>query len=103
EANRHEILRTGSGKKVLELKPNINWHKGYALDWLTKKLGWDKEKYLRIYLGDDITDEDGFEALIEDGIGILVGTHGEKTSATFALRNTNEVTQFLQHLKNSIK
>ncbi|MFO7721433.1 MAG: trehalose-phosphatase, partial [Gillisia sp.] len=63
EANRHEILRTGSGKKVLELKPNINWHKGYALDWLTKKLGWDKEKYLRIYLGDDITDEDGFEAL----------------------------------------
>lgn len=103
EAGRHGILKTGSGKKVLELKPNINWNKGYALNWLTEKLGWNREKYLRIYLGDDITDEDGFEALSEDGIGILVGTHGEKTSASFALRNTNEVTKFLQHLKDRIK
>ncbi|HSI69603.1 MAG TPA: trehalose-phosphatase [Gillisia sp.] len=103
EAARHEILRTGSGKKVLELKPNIDWNKGYALDWLTEKLGWDREKYLRVYIGDDITDEDGFDALIEDGIGIMVGTHGEKTSASFALRDTHEVTKFLQHLKDRIK
>lgn len=103
EAARHEILRTGSGKKVLELKPNIDWNKGYALDWLTEKLGWDRNKYLRVYIGDDITDEDGFEALVEDGIGIMVGTHGEKTSASFALRDTNEVTKFLQHLKDRMK
>lgn len=102
EAARHEILRTGSGKKVLELKPNIDWNKGYALDWLTEKLGWDREKYIRVYIGDDITDEDGFEALAEDGIGILVGIHGEKTSATFALRDTHEVTKFLQHLIDRI-
>ncbi len=103
EADRQDILKTGSGKKILELKPNINWNKGYALDWLTEKLAWNKEKYLRIYIGDDITDEDGFEALIEEGIGILVGTHGEKTFATFALRNTNEVTKFLQHIKDRLK
>ncbi|MFN4763097.1 trehalose-phosphatase [Gillisia sp. Q332] len=103
EADRQDILKTGSGKKILELKPNINWNKGYALDWLTEKLAWDKEKYLRIYIGDDITDEDGFEALIEEGVGILVGTHGEKTSATLALRNTNEVTKFLQHIKDRLK
>lgn len=103
EADRHDILKTGSGKKILELKPDIDWNKGYALDWLTEKLGWDREKYLRIYIGDDITDEDGFEALIDDGIGILVGSHGEKTAATFALRNTNEVTKFLQHLRDQIK
>ncbi len=103
EADRYDILKTGSGKKVLELKPNINWNKGYALDWLTEKLGWDKEKYLRIYLGDDITDEDGFEVLIKDGIGIMVGTHGEKTSASFALHNTNEVTHFPQHIKDRLK
>ena len=103
EADRQDILKTGRGKKILELKPNIDWNKGYALDWLTEKLGWDKEKYLRIYIGDDITDEDGFEALSDDGIGILVGTHGEKTSASFALKNTNEVTKFLQYLKEKIK
>ncbi|MGM1054960.1 MAG: trehalose-phosphatase [Bacteroidota bacterium] len=103
EADRNDILKTGSGKKILELKPDIDWNKGYALDWLTEKLGWDKEKYLRIYIGDDITDEDGFEALSDDGIGILVGTHGEKTSASFALKNTNEVTKFLQYLKEKIK
>ena len=103
EANRHEILKTGSGKKVLELKPDIDWNKGYALNWLTEKLGWDRENYLRIYLGDDITDEDGFKALREDGIGILVGTHGEETSASFALRNTDEVSRFLEKLKDGIK
>ena len=103
EADRHDILKTGSGKKILELKPDIDWNKGYALDWLTKKLGWDREKYLRIYIGDDITDEDGFEALIDDGIGILVGSHGEKTAATYALRNTDEVTSFLQNIKDRLK
>lgn len=103
EADRQDILKTGSGKKIRELKPNIDWNKGYALDWLTEKLGWNREKYLRIYLGDDITDEDGFEALIEDGIGILVGTHGKKTSASYTLRNTEEVTRFLQHLKDRLK
>lgn len=102
EADRQEKLKTGSGKKILELKPDIKWNKGYALDWLTKKLGWDSEKYLRIYLGDDITDEDGFEALREDGIGILVGSHGEKTAATYALRDTDEATRFLQQLKDRI-
>lgn len=103
EAAHYDILKTGSGKKVLELKPNVNWNKGYALDWLSNKLGWKKEKYLRIYLGDDITDEDGFKALRKDGIGILVGTHGEKTSASFTLRNTTEVTRFLQYLNDWLK
>ena len=103
EADRQEILKIGSGKKIRELKPNIDWNKGYALDWLTEKLGWDKKKYLRIYLGDDITDEDGFEVIKKDGIGILVGTHGEKTSASLALRNTKEVTSFLQHLEEKIR
>lgn len=103
EADRQEILKTGSGKKIMELKPNIDWNKGYALNWLTKKMNWNTEKYLRIYIGDDITDEDGFEALKEDGIGILVGSHGEKTSASFTLKDTDEVTKFLKELKNRIK
>lgn len=103
EADRQEILKTGSGKKIMELKPDIDWNKGYALTWLTEKMDWNTENYFRIYLGDDITDEDGFQAIKEDGIGILVGTHGEKTSASFALKDTDEVTDFLKQLKNRIK
>ncbi|MGY5850277.1 trehalose-phosphatase [Salegentibacter sp. F14] len=102
EADRQDILKTGSGKKILELKPNIDWNKGYALDWLTQKMDWNSKAYFRIYIGDDITDEDGFEALQEDGIGILVGTHGEKTAASLALGSTAEVTRFLQQLKDRL-
>ncbi len=102
EADRQEILKTGSGKKIMELKPDLDWNKGYAINWLTEKMNWKPEDYLRIYLGDDITDEDGFEAIKEDGIGILVGSHGEKTSASFALRDTDEVSEFLNHIKQRI-
>ncbi len=103
EVNKQEKLKKGSGKKIMELKPDIDWNKGYAIDWLTKKLAWDDEKFLRVFIGDDITDEDAFETLSENGIGIMVGTHGEKTSASFALRDTNEVTQFLEQLKSQLK
>jgi trehalose 6-phosphate phosphatase len=102
EADRQEILKTGSGKKIMELKPDIDWNKGYALTWLTEKMGWNAKNYLRIYIGDDITDEDGFEAIKESGIGILVGSHGEKTSASFALKDTEEVTEFVKKLKERI-
>ncbi len=102
-ADRQKILKTGGGKKIMELKPNIDWNKGYALTWLKEKMNWNSEKYFLIFIGDDLTDEDGFKSIKDDGIGILVGSHGEKTSATYALNDTNEVTDFLHRLNQRIK
>ncbi len=103
ELEDQDILKEGIGKKILELKPNLDWHKGRALNWLSEKLGLNKEKYVPIYIGDDITDEDAFAEIEQKGIGILVGTHGEDTAASYHLKDTDEVTNFLMQLKSNLK
>lgn len=96
ELNRHENLKKGTGKKILELKPDIDWHKGRAVNWLFEALNFTKENAIPVFIGDDITDEDAFVSIDAEGIGILVGTHGEETAATFALKDTDEVRLFLE-------
>jgi len=94
-----EGLKTSPGKKILELKPDLEWDKGKALLWLLDRLGLQEDRVLPLYLGDDLTDEDAFRVLAERGIGILVGDHGHPTRARFRLRDVGEVKQFLQELE----
>jgi trehalose-phosphatase len=98
--NAHEGLKKGFGKKVLELKPNIDWHKGKAVLWLMNELGLDLENTVPIYIGDDITDEDAFASLQGIGISVLVGEHDDKTAAEYSLEDVDEVKQFLSDLSN---
>lgn len=92
-------LKKGEGKKVIEIRPNIYWDKGKAVEMLKLKLSEEKQPKL-IYIGDDVTDEDVFE-FIQNGIGILVGTHGRNTFADYSLKNTKEVESFFKNiLKN---
>ncbi|MFT2007847.1 trehalose-phosphatase [Pontibacter sp. 13R65] len=98
--NSHEELKKGFGKKVLELKPNIDWHKGKAVMWLMKELGLDLENTVPIYIGDDITDEDAFATLQGIGISVLVGEHDDKTAAEYGLEDVDDVKQFLSDLSN---
>lgn len=102
ELAKHEKLKKGTGKKILELKPAMDWHKGRAINWLFDALELKKESGIPLFIGDDITDEDAFASIYGQGIGILVGTHGEKTAASFALENTEEVRQFLEQLHEAI-
>lgn len=103
ELHRHPNLKKGTGKMILELKPDIDWHKGRAVNWLFEALNLKKEGAIPLFIGDDITDEDAFASIIEEGIGILVGTHGEKTAATYSLRDTDEVGQFLEKFFQTMK
>jgi len=95
ELEKHKQLKKGTGKKILELKPAIDWHKGKAVNWLFGALELSDESGIPIFIGDDVTDEDAFVAIQGRGIGILVGTHGQKTAATYALKSTEEVREFL--------
>lgn len=101
-ANKNRKLKLGTGKKILELKPAIKWDKGKAVYWLMDKLNLDIQKTLPIYLGDDITDEDAFRAIIDDGVGILVGEHNQTTMASYRLEDQEEVRLFIQHLINNL-
>lgn len=50
------------GKKVLEIRPSIEWNKGHALEYLLDNLAFDNSRnILPIYIGDDRTDEDAFK------------------------------------------
>lgn len=100
ELDRQQKLKKGGGKKILELKPDIDWHKGRATRWLLDSLDLEGRKHIPLFIGDDVTDEDALEAIASDGIGILVGTHGEKTAASYRLENTDEVAEFLEKLHN---
>jgi trehalose 6-phosphate phosphatase len=93
-------IRLTSGKKVWEVRPPINWHKGKAVRWLIEKYT-DKTRPLPLYLGDDKTDEDAFEALPRRGIGIYVGT-GTKSAATYKMKNVPEVKKFLSMLNKQL-
>lgn len=98
ELAKYKDLKKGTGKKILELKPDIDWHKGRATMWLFEALDLTLEGAIPVFVGDDITDEDAFASIHEDGLGILVGSHGEQTAATFSLKDTDEVQQFLERL-----
>lgn len=96
-------LQIGTGKKILELKPDVDWNKGRAIEWLMKELKVDHGDHLPVYIGDDITDEDAFEAIYEKGIGILVGSHGETSHARYRLKNVEEVGLFLDKIIEQLK
>lgn len=98
EAERQDRLKLGKGKKILELKPDLDWHKGEALSWLLENLNLKTADYQHIFFGDDITDEDALKVVQKNGIGILVGTHGQQTYANYRLEDTDEVYQFLEEL-----
>lgn len=98
EVGKQEMLKNGSGKKIMELKPAFDWHKGKALLWLTEQLNLTAEGYVPIFIGDDITDEDALLAVKEIGIGIIVGSHGGKTAASYKFDKLEEVPEFLKKL-----
>jgi trehalose 6-phosphate phosphatase len=91
-------LQKTHGKKVLELRPRIDWHKGRAVLWLLESLGLDRDDVLPIYVGDDVTDEDALEALRGRGLGVLVAERPRPTAAEYALRDCDEVRELLARL-----
>lgn len=97
-------FKKAGGKKIIELKPAIDWDKGRAVKWLLENLGFDQNQVLPVYIGDDMTDEDAFRMLRETGgVGILVGDHGESTAAHYRLGHPVEVTQFLRDMIDFLK
>ncbi len=97
-------FKLGEGKKILEIKPAVDWHKGKAVLWIMKKLGVDDiKKFVPIYIGDDVTDEDAFRSISEFGVGILVGSHGQETAAKYKLDDVPDVRRFMENLADLVE
>ncbi|MDD5618219.1 MAG: trehalose-phosphatase [Candidatus Omnitrophica bacterium] len=96
-------IEVNSGKKVYEIKPPVKWDKGKVVLWLLARQQFisQKKNVLPVYIGDDITDEDAFKALIKKGLTVFVGRLGN-SKADYYLKDTKEVTKFL-HLMSNLK
>lgn len=99
-AEQETELRPTGGKRIHELRPDLDWDKGRAIETLLAELG--AEGRVPLYLGDDLTDEDGFRAVKAHG-GVAVVVRGEdadrSTAADAALATTDEAERFLDELR----
>jgi len=92
-------VKTGFGKKLLEVRPAVDWNKGKAVLWLLAKCKFflKEKKVLPIYIGDDKTDEDAFKSLRGIGLTIFVGRPRD-SYAEYFLNDTKEIYMFLNKI-----
>lgn len=84
------------GKKVWEIRPNINWNKGSAVTFLRRRY---VPRALVLYFGDDATDEDAFRSLRRSDIGVRVGRTSQSRAGYF-VRNQKEMSRLLKRLNS---
>ncbi|MDP7722198.1 trehalose-phosphatase [Mycobacterium sp. TY814] len=104
-AGQRDALRVTTGREVIELRPDLDWDKGKTLRWVMEHLGAQAGHRLPIYLGDDITDEDAFDAVRADGIPILVrhNDDGDRaTAALFAVDSPAQAAEFTHQLAREL-
>jgi len=86
-----DLFRVSPGRKVFEIVPRTDWHKGAAVHWINSHL--DAGEILSVYLGDDTSDEDAFKVL-PDAVTIKVGP-APVTCARYTLPDPAAVHEFL--------
>lgn len=98
-ARSYSGLRLTDGRKVVEIRPDVDWNKGRAFSFLRDTL---EERFGRgpaVFIGDDRTDEDAFRELGATDCSIIVGDPPQHESiAQACLRSPAEVAEFLHQL-----
>lgn len=101
----HEGLRVSGGRAVIELRPDIDWDKGRALEWIVDQLGAGEATRV-VFAGDDLTDEDALAAVAADGLGIVVrhGEHGDRQSyAHLAVGSPTALVTVLERIARTLR
>jgi len=88
-------IKIKEGKKVLEVRPLMEWDKGKVVLWLLNREKFRRFDTVPVYIGDDTTDEDAFKALERIGLTIFVGAP-KRSLAQYYLKDTAEVHEFLK-------
>ena len=86
-------VRVTTGKKVLEVRPNVEWDKGKAIAKLQETF---TGAGLTVFFGDDRTDEDGFRVVQDSaGVAVFVGPARQPTVALHRVDGPEDVAQVL--------
>jgi trehalose-phosphatase len=100
------VIKITHGKKVFEVRPNVDWDKGKAVSRIMEVQfdgspdeGVSAGGTLAAYFGDDLTDEAGF-SVVQDagGIAVFVGLAGQPTGAHYRVDSPAEVAESLRLL-----
>lgn len=121
-------LRIDEGKKVYEMRPAVAWTKGDAVSWLISRFASEsfdhrahmprilrrifpraqretraraRHSMVPVYIGDDVTDENGFQAVAHAGISVFVGDK-KSSRAKYYVKNTDEVFAFLTEIGKAV-
>ncbi|MDC3087360.1 trehalose-phosphatase [Paracoccaceae bacterium] len=88
------------GKEVLEVKP-LSYNKGTAISYYMRTKPFIKRR--PIFIGDDVSDEDGFETVNKKGgWSVRVGNY-KRTKANYFLPNVKSVHEIMKQLLKSSK
>ena len=88
-------IKVTTGKKIFEIRPPVPWHKGKAvkmIEKITRKKGG-----LKVFIGDDLTDEDAFKALKKTDFPIRV-VRKKSSNARYYLKNPGEVERLIMKI-----
>lgn len=104
---REQGLRCSPGRAVVEVRPDVDWHKGRALERLRDQAsGAERDGSIAVYIGDDFTDEDAFAVLGPGDVGVIV-RHTEQgdrlTAADWALEDPDETAELLGRVAVSLR
>ena len=93
----HEELRTLRGNHVLELIPNVDRPRGTAIaglrDHVETRVG---RPVFTLYIGEDVPDDDAFDAIPGPGMSVAVGERASK--ARFHLASPADVWRLVERL-----
>jgi len=89
------LFRLMHGACMLELLPNIAWHKGSAVAWIRGRVASSHDTAC-VYVGDDVTDQDAFEAVRGRGLAIAASTRA--SGADIQIDGPAEVEELLRRL-----
>lgn len=95
--NGFPALRIGRGKKVLEIRSRQKWDKGKAMLWIAGKMNFTEQGHFLIYTGDDLTDEDAFRVMPENGLSILAGGHDSVSYADVRISGSDEIDRLIRY------
>lgn len=87
------------GTKVIEILPHVAWNKGRCAQWIRDRIvGARPRPTIVLYMGDDWTDEQVFEALAGEAVTIRVGNGVPASRARFQLADVGRVHRLLSSL-----
>ena len=92
EMDDHVPFEVLEGKQIREIRPRVEWDKGRVVELLAEDVPDDWEV---VYVGDDTTDEDAFEVVEPQGLGVLVGDDAD-TAASVRVEAQSDVCDVLE-------